>query len=347
MNNREKAALIWLAIAVAAALWNREIRVAFWSVAKAFAHPKIVGPLLAFVGWTVGLVIAADEVGLWGPDVRNDTVVWFITAGFAMFISSRKVTEDRFIRTAVRRSIAATVFVETFVNLEDFGLVAELVLTPVLVFIGAMAVVSETKEEFAPIRQLLNVLLSAFGSFALVYVLVRLVGDFDVGHTARAFALPIWLTVGSLPFIYPLGLFAEYEQAFMRIDFQSPDRTHRRRAKRALLRAAHVQAAELRGFAGHWLSELAFADSDAEARAVMIRWRTSWRSEERSARAYTANAYMENWLGQDDPARAEIFADSLRKAWERLDREQRLALKARALELAPPELADEVEALPS
>lgn len=347
MNNREKAILIWLAIAVAAALWSREIRVAFWGVAKAFVHPKIVGPLLAFVGWTVGLVVAAEAVGLWAPDVRNDTVVWFVTAGFAMFISASKVTEDRFIRTAVRRSIAATVFVETFVNLEDFGLIAELVLTPVLVLIGAMAVVSETKEEFAPVRRLLNALLSAFGSFVLVYVLVRLIGDFDVGHTARAFALPVWLTVGSLPFIYPLGLFAEYEQAFMRINFQAPDRTHRRRAKRALLRATHVQAAELRGFAGHWISELSSADSDAEARAVMARWRTSWRSEERSARAYTATAYMESWLTQDDPARAEVFADSLRKAWGPLDREQRAALKARALELAPPELVEDVNALPS
>jgi hypothetical protein len=305
VNNREKATVIWFGIALAAALCNRQIRVSLWDVAKAFVHPKIVVPLLAFAGWTIGLVVLAHLIGLWGSDVRNDTVAWFITAGFAMLASASKVTEDRFVRTAVRRSLAATAFVETFANLEVFGLVVELVLVPVLVFVGAMAVVSETKEEFAPVRRLVNVLLSAFGSFVLVYVVVRLLGDFDVGHTARALALPVWLTVGSLPFIYPLGLAAEYEQAFMRINHRAADRIHRRRAKRALLRAAHVQAAELRGFGGHWIPDLTSAGSDAEARAVMHRWRTAWRSEKRKERTDTARAFLGGWFSHEDSALAD------------------------------------------
>jgi hypothetical protein len=346
VNNREKATVIWLAVAVAAALCNREIRAALWAVVKAFAHPKIVGPLVAFAGWTIALVVLAHLAGLWDADVRNDTVTWFITAGFAMFLSASEVTEDRFVRTVIRRSVAVTAFVETFANLKVFGLVVELILVPVLVFVGAMAVVAETKEEFAPVRRIVNVFLTVFGSVILIYVVVRLLGDFDVEHTARALALPVWLTLGSLPFIYPLGLTAEYEQAFLRIDHRAADPIHRRRAKRALLRTAHVQAVELRGFAGHWISDLTATGSDAEARTVMRRWRAAWRSEEREEQADTARAFTEGWLSQEDPALAEVHADALRRHWERLDSEQRTILKADALGLASSDLVDEVVALP-
>src|SRR4051794_879329 len=109
---------------------------------KAFASLTILGPLLAFAGWTIGLTALAHSVGLWETDVRNDTVYWFVTVGFAFFLSLRKVTEGRFFRTTARHAVAITALVEGFANLAVFGLAVELVLLPTLIALGAMAVVS-------------------------------------------------------------------------------------------------------------------------------------------------------------------------------------------------------------
>jgi hypothetical protein len=346
MNNREKATVIWLAIALGAGLRQREIRSALREVVKCFAQPKIVGPLLAFAGWTVGLVVLAHLVGLWESDVRNDTVLWFITVGVAILFSLREVTEDGFVRKSARRALAVTALVEGFANLEVFSLAVELVLLPVLALLGALAVVSESKKEYAPVRRLVSGLLSIFGVCILLYVAGRLVADFEAGHTLRALALPVWLTIGSLPFVYAFGLIAEYEQAFLRIDFHTNDPSHRRRAKRGLLRTAHVRATELTGFTGHWISDLTSTRSDVEARAVLRRWQMIWRSEEREMRIGAARTYMHEWLTQDSAALAAIHANTLRRAWDRLDGEQRATLKSEGLRLAPRTLVKEFAALP-
>jgi hypothetical protein len=291
VNNREKATLIWLGIALAAALTNREIRGSLWDVVKAFVRPKIVGPLLAFAGWTVGLAAFAHLVGLWEADVRNDTVVWFVTIGVAFFFSLKKVTEDGFFRKAARRTVAVTAFAEGFANLAVLGLAAELILLPVLTMLGAMAALSDATAEYAPARRLVNGLFGFVGICVLLYVLGALAADFDAGHTLRALALPVWLTIGSMPFVYALALWAEYEQALLRIDLHAEDRASRRRAKRALLRAANVRAAEVGGFTGHWIWDLASAESSDHARAVMGRWQESWRSERQAEQMSSARVH--------------------------------------------------------
>lgn len=346
VSNREKATLIWLGIVLVAGLANAEIRRSLWEVVKAFANPKIVVALLVFGGWTVGLAAGLHAIGLWEQQERHDTAVWFATAGVAFFASLTKVTQDGFVRATLRRTVGATVFVEGFANLAVFPLALELALLPLLVLVSGTLAVSETKEEYAPARRVLNGLLTAIGFCVLIYVAVRLAGDFDAAHTVRALALPVWLTVGSLPLVYVLGVIAEYELAFIRINLRTDEPSRRHRAKRALVRAARLSASELEGFAGHWIPDLVGVDSSDEARALMRRWRTMWRDERRTSRMTDARASMRTWLTEADPTLVEMHAGWLRRAWERLDGEQRAALKSEGLKLSPRGLADDVRALP-
>jgi hypothetical protein len=145
-------------------------------------------------------------------------LVWFITVGMALFFSLDRVAEGEFCRQAARRAVAVTVFVEGFANLKVFGLAIELVLWPSLAVVGMLAAFSEGKEQYAPVRRVVNRLLAIVGMCILGYVSWRLASDFDAGHTLRALAPPVWLTIGCLPFIYMCGLVTEYRQAFARIE---------------------------------------------------------------------------------------------------------------------------------
>ena len=347
MNNREKATLIWFGIALAVALLSMpDVRGLLWESVKLFVKPVILGPVAALAGWTIGLVALMHTVGLWEPDVRNDTVTWFLTVGIALFFSLTKVEEGGFFRKTARRAVAAAVFVEAFVNLAQFGLIVELLFLPFVTSLVLLDTVAAMEGEGGAVHRVLNRLLAVVGLCFIGYSAVRLVADFDAGRTVRALALPVWLALGTMPFIYVIGLWSAYQQAFRRIDIHTDDSAQRRRAKRALVRAAHVRATEVGGFTRHWISDLASAESSTTARAVMRRWRKTWRAERHAERMEDAREYMEEWLTQDNPTLAEIHADTLRRSWERLDRQQRATLKAEGLRLAPPTLADELRALP-
>jgi hypothetical protein len=346
MNSREKATLIWLAIVLAGCLLKAEIRGSLWALVKAFFSPKIIGPTVTLAAWTVGMCAVGHRVGLWKTDVRNDTVVWFATVGFAFFFSLEKVSAGGFFRTTARRAIAVTVFVEAFANLAVLPLVLELLLLPVAAFLAAMAAVSETRAELLPVRRLVSGILGAIGILLLLYGVIELAGHFDVGHTFRTLALPVWLTFGVMPFIYIVGLRSAYETAFALIDIRTDDRTQRKRAKQALRRTARWNAPQLSGFAGHWIGDLVQAGSDDAAHRVMDEWRTTWRAERHADRLRDARTFMTDWLAQSDSVLRDLHADVLRGAWERLDSAQRAKLKAEGLQLAPPPLVGDVRALP-
>jgi hypothetical protein len=346
MNSREKATLIWLAIVLAICLLKPEIRSSIWALVKAFFSPKIIGPTIGLAAWTVGLCAIAHTIGLWTTDVRNDTVVWFATVGFAFFFALGKVSAGGFFRTTARQAVALTVFVEAFVNLAVLPLVLELILLPVAAFLAAMAAVSETRAELLPVRRLVNSMLGVIGFLLLLYGVVRLVGHFDIGHTFRTLALPVWLTLGVMPFIYLVGLWSAYETSFALIDIRADDRTQRKRAKRALRRTARWDASQLSGLAGHWIADLVLAESDDAARIVMDKWQTTWRAEQHAGRLRDARTCMTDWLAQGDSVLRDLHADVLRGAWEHLDQAQRAKLKSEGLRLAPPTLVADVRALP-
>jgi hypothetical protein len=137
-----------------------------------------------------------------------------------------------------------------------------------------------------------------------------------------------------MPLIYLVGLWSRYEQAFLRIGFRTDDPASRRRAKRALVRAVRCRATDAGGFAGHWIYDLAHAESPQAARAVMQRFRASWRSERHAERLSNARANLNLWIDETDQTLADIHWDALRLSWERLDPDQRAQLREEATRLS-------------
>jgi len=335
VNEREIASLVWLGAFLLWGATNSDLRSAYWQVVKGFVQPKVLGLIIVLAGWTVGLAALAHRVGLWTMDVLSDTVVWFVTVGLAFYFSLGKVAEDGWFRRTLRRAVGVAVFVEVFVNLRVFSLPVELVLVPLVSVIAVLGAFSEGKDEYKAVRRLATFLLSVLGVVFLVYVAVSLVDDPKVGETTRKLLLPVWLTIGVMPLIYLVGLWSAYEQAFLRIGFQTDDPASRRRAKRALARAVKWRAADAGGFAGHWIYDLAHAESSQAARAVMRRFRASWRSERHAEWLTNARANLHMWLDETDETLIEIHWDALRRSWERLDQEQRAALREEAARLSP------------
>ncbi|MCC6227028.1 MAG: hypothetical protein IT195_11570 [Microthrixaceae bacterium] len=277
-NNRQWAFMFWLAALAIWALSRRDVRSSLRGVLRAMLSPKILMPLVLFAGWALGVVAVGAQAGLWTASRVTDTALWFVTAGVVLFGRFDKVSKDpRFVRRTALATFELSALMQAVLEFFVLNLAAELLIQPVLALLAMLSVVAAQQREHHQVRAVVDGVLTYAGIGLLVYVSVSLLnnwGSLDKGDLAQQLVLPMWLTIGVLPFIYALGLFAAYELAFVRIDWKSKaGRWARLRQKAALLTSFHVKATEVGAFTGPWQFRLAEAGSFRTARKVIADFR--------------------------------------------------------------------------
>jgi hypothetical protein len=224
-NNRQWAFLFWIFVLVVFALFKKDLRASFGGVLRLLFSPKLLTPIVLFVGLVAALVSGARRLGVWDADLTADTVMWVITAGAVLFGGFDKAsTEAHFVRKRALETFRVSAFVEVLAEVFVLNLFAEIILQPVFALLGGMSVVADQKKEHRPVKKLVDLLIAVGGSAILVYVTVSLIdnwGALDKSHLLRQFAMPVWLTIGVLPYIYLLGVIAAYENAFIRVNWRS------------------------------------------------------------------------------------------------------------------------------
>lgn len=277
LNNREWATLIWVVVVAAWILSRKDIRPTALAVVRSASRPYVVVPAVALWLWTAGVVLAASRIRLWTGDLLKDTLIWSIGPALGLYWSVTKVSKDPlFFRHMAIDTLRYTVLIEFYVNLRVFSLPVELVLIPGVTFMAMLAAVAGTDAKYGPARTAIDALMSIAGLALLAFVTIILVGSWhheDFGHDVKDLALPIWLTVGALPYLYGLSLFSGYQQAFWRIDWCKRDVKAARRAKFALVVELNGRTHLVNRLSGRWFNDLAEAPTFADAREVVRRYR--------------------------------------------------------------------------
>lgn len=256
------------------------------AIAKQAAHPKILVPFIVLTAYVAALVFVGWLVGVWNSLMVKGTVVWFVGSALALLFNIEKVWgESTFFRGKALSLLAPTVFVEYFVNLFVLSFFAELILQPVLAVLLMLSFVAGKDSQYRLARKFSDGLLALAGISAITCTVVQLIRFWDHhdGPTlVLNFALPIWLSIGFLPFIYVMAAYAAYESSFIRIDFflSESESSSRRRVKLALLTTLRGSFRHVVGFVGYWVTEADSAGSFAATREVISRFLASKREEE-------------------------------------------------------------------
>lgn len=287
-NNRQWASIFWITALAVFVLARRETRASTVNVLRAATSAKILVPLALLLGWVVGLAYVGSRVGIWGPDRVTDTVFWFVTAGLVLFGRFDKVShEPHFVRRTTVATLELSALVEVLSELFVLTLAAELILQPAFGVLGGMSVVAAQKPEHRPAKRLVDGVIVVASALLLVYVTVSLVSNWesvDKADLLQQFALPVWFTIGVLPYIYLVGLLAAYELAFLRIGWRSKTGWWpRTRAKLVLLTSLHFKARDVGAFSGPWQLALASSTSFRDGRRVVRELRQAQRDAERDA----------------------------------------------------------------
>lgn len=284
LSDRDLALLIWLAIAALLVLSRRGGRHGIASILRAF-WGKVAVIVATFAAYIAAVVLVAQHIGIWSTGLTKDTVAWYLIPGLALLFGfSRAYEGRRYYGQTILSVIGLTAVVGFYVNLAAFPLWIELLLLPALVLLGALSAVAGLKPETMVAKRMADGLLGLLGVVILVGTLAYLVGhstSLEAIDIAQLFALPVWLTLASLPFIFFFSLYANYEIAFVRIDLAARnDRRARLRDKAALVTGFQLRNRELHMFTGTGPSELAGATSWSEARRIIAYRRALTRLEE-------------------------------------------------------------------
>ena len=302
LNNRELASLIWLVVAAAWILSNRKPRSATVEILKNLARPVLLVPLLLMMGWVALEIRVGSELTLWNIGLAYNTAVWTVGTALVLFFNINEAADDpRFFRKTVIGTLKASVVVAFFINLFVFSLLAELILQPALTILVMLEVVSGRKPEFQPGKKVVDAFLTGIGVLLLGYTMSELYAQWahlDPRALLLQFSLPVWLTIGILPFIYVLSLVLVYDGALRRVNWATSDWRARWRTRFVLARDFGLRQNELRSFTGMWIKRLSASADVASARAVVRQFRTEQRAAEQAKR--DAEERLRRYAGSND-----------------------------------------------
>ncbi len=286
-DNREWAILIWLGIAFLWFMSKEGRRADFEKILHTVLKPKILVMLGAMLSYVALEVWLGSKLSIWRSDMVKPTIIWLVLSGLALAFSFNKASEEpHFFRRTVIGALGITAFLEFFMNLSVLNLLGELILLPILVVLVGISVVTDETAQDQTVKKLVDGLQSLIGFSLFVFISWRLYSNWsEINYHAQVLqlALPIWLTVGFLPFIYFFALYANYELAFMRINMATNDRKARWRARLAFFTKLHFRIHGTRGFAGYWPKEVASAPNFTAARHVVAQFQQSHRDEKQAA----------------------------------------------------------------
>ena len=286
LNNRELAALIWLAVAAAWVLSRRDLRSGIAGILKSLTNPLLLLPLLGLLGWIALEIWAGGKLGLWNTGLVSNTVVWTVGTAAVLYFDVNKAAEDPlFFRKTAKNALAASVFVELFINLFVFGLLSELILQFVLTILIIVDAFSSQKPELQQLKKVLDALLVGVGLLFLGYTIVQFYAQWtqlDLQVLFLKLALSVWLTIGVLPFIYVLSLCFVYDGALRSVNRATSDWRARWRTRFVLARDFRLRRNELRSFTQMWINRVAVAPDVTGARAAVQQFRDEQRAAEQA-----------------------------------------------------------------
>ena len=203
LNARHAAAFIWVAAPLVYALFKAsDVRETLVSLLKILFRLTLFIPILGLLATVAVLITSAVIVGrIWGlwetlPIVT--ATIWFLTSGFSLFDHLKPNREDNAFWKTAKAILGPSAIITALSGIAIFPFFWELVLIPVSTIIYIYTLRNDN-ERTATVANVLLGILGMFLVFLGVWDLVENPATWK--SLTQSIVLPIWLTIGALPYI--------------------------------------------------------------------------------------------------------------------------------------------------
>jgi hypothetical protein len=242
-NNRELSSFFWLSVAGVFMLSKSSTRADLYNVLRSLLSPPlliILGGMLAYSGL---VLLALNPIGQLDLFATKVVVAWTIGVGAVLLFNFQDAKKPEFIKQTIIKSLQWTVLLEFLVNLYSFSLFIELLLIPLVTFLGMTMTYASFQPEHKKVERLLSYVLAVITFVVLAFSLAELASNpssIGIFRSLRDLTLPLILTIGFLPYVYMVALYATYENISNRLRHSTHDEGIRRFAWRVIILHFHA-----------------------------------------------------------------------------------------------------------
>ena len=217
-SNRELASAIWIIVLFIFSLFKKNIYRSYSKVLSSFFNYKILIYIVVSTLYFYVILFIINCVNPLSISQIKDAIFWFIASGLILTANtfSSKDTTDIF-KVIIINNIKLIVLLEYIIATYTFSLLTELLLFPVILFVGLMAAISETDKEYIKVYRIFNSLQLIIGLLIICFSIYSAILDYNglIGITSLVnVILPIVYMVLYFPGSYFWILFVKYEELF-------------------------------------------------------------------------------------------------------------------------------------
>jgi hypothetical protein len=222
-STREIATSIWIFLIALYLLFQDNIRNSIINLVKVSLRKQPVFYFLSYLCYLASIIYSLYYFGLWDLTNLKDTVIWFIFSGLPLGLTvvTTRIVSD-FWKNLVLDNLKLVVLVIFIISSFTFPLIAEFVLIPIITLIVTLNTIAKRDETYKLVEKITESILVLFGIILIFYSVYRSLNEiYSFGNisTFKSFMLPVVFSGISIPYMYVLKLYAEYESLFLRLKF--------------------------------------------------------------------------------------------------------------------------------
>lgn len=215
-TNRETAIIIWISLFTIYAFYEKSIRGSIFGVIKSALNKYILLYFVSYLVYILAFICMFYHFKLWDKDNLKDSLIWFVFSGLPIgFILTNKTLERGFWRKLVLENLKLILLLEFIINSFTFSLPVEFfILIPFVTMITLLNAFCKHKNEYKLVEKLTNTIITVFGFIIISYSCYRAITEIQLIeniNTLRSIFLPVVFSVVSVPYMYTLKLYIEYE----------------------------------------------------------------------------------------------------------------------------------------
>ncbi|MGE8341627.1 MAG: hypothetical protein ACN6OI_11390 [Flavobacterium sp.] len=250
-STRETAIIIWTSIFIIIALLVVKFKGVF-DLLRTFFDRKIQIPLWGMFCYTGAITFAFYTAGIWNMGLLKGTILWSLTSSTIYFFNVNNAKEGSYFIPIIIDNLKAVIPLEFITNLYTFSFGIEMVIIPVMTFIGVMQIVAEnssrTNADHLKTASCLKGLFAGLGVVIFIYVCYKTLIDYKSLMTAenlKSLFLPVVYTFLLLPFLYLLAVYMNYEVLFIRLPYLIDNKKELLKMKLNILLLANLNLKKL------------------------------------------------------------------------------------------------------
>lgn len=225
-SNRELAIIIWVAIFLIYALFNKGIRESLARLLRIYYGYKLLTiRLILYI--QIGIVTyILFRTGIFSQYSLIKTIVAYSLYSAVVLLYESISDPLKQIRKTILNYLAATTILTVYLNSFSYSLIIEILLLPMVCFLFAIIAYTEHQNDpqyknASGCATVILIFLALSGIGYVIYQTIHCQPEVMIENLAREVLIPLIMTCILIPYVYLVAVFSKYELLFVRMNVRS------------------------------------------------------------------------------------------------------------------------------